>query len=132
MISGLFRYGQSHAKYFLKNDLLHIGKIYLILITRFRDPSLMVIYHTDRTYLERECALWPFWWQLQQARLFYKMACICFYFYTSNLVSCPKLIMLYSLRVFFQKWPKPAQPNFLSLGVTTISMFSTYISVWSS
>ena len=34
-------------------------------------------FHRDQTYLEIECALWPFWqkkWQLQQAWLFYKMA----------------------------------------------------------
>ena len=31
--------------------------------------------------------------------------------------------------VFFQKWLKPAQPNFLSLGVTTISMLLTLAEV---
>ena len=28
--------------------------------------------------------------------------------------------------VFFQKWPKPAQPNFLSLGLTMIYMLETH------
>ena len=40
-------------------------------------------YHRDCTYLERECALRPFWqkkWQLQQARVFYKMAEFVFIF----------------------------------------------------
>ena len=32
--------------------------------------------------------------------------------------------MLYSHAGIFSEWPKPAQPYFLSLGVTTISMVS--------
>ena len=32
------------------------------------------------------------------------------------------LLCYTAMPVFFQKWPKPSQPNFLSLGVTMISM----------
>ena len=42
------------------------------------EPTLhLMLNDRDQTYLERECVLEPFWqekWQLQQARLFYKMA----------------------------------------------------------
>ena len=52
-------------------------------LSETKDRPLICSKHIDHTNLERECALWPFWqkkWQLQQARLFYKMAWICFYF----------------------------------------------------
>ena len=35
--------------------------------------------------------------------------------------------MLYSRAGIFSEWPKPAQPYFLSLGVTTISMMQVYV-----
>ena len=41
------------------------------------EVSSVYVSHRDQTYLERECALGPFWqkmWQLQKARSFYKMA----------------------------------------------------------
>ena len=83
----------------------------------------MLMDHRDHTYLERECALGPFWqkkWQLQQARLFYKMAEFFLYLKSSKL---PLNLLCYTaVLVFFQKWPKPAQLNILSLGVTTISI----------
>ena len=37
-----------------------------------------------------------------------------------------KLLCYTGVPVFFQKWPKPAQLNILSLGVTTISMITTH------
>ena len=79
--------------------------------------------HRNQIYLERILALGPFWqkkWQLQQARLFYKMAEFFLYLKSSKL---PLNLLCYTaMPVFFQKWPKPAQLNILSLGVTTISV----------
>ena len=49
---------------------------------------LMLRNYRQQTYPEIECAIGQKKCQLQQARLFYQMAGICFYFYTSNLVSC--------------------------------------------
>ena len=80
-----------HPLQLVDRDPVHgLPRVLLLLENRWRWFSYFLPLGAQRGS-ERECALGPFWqkkWQVQQAKLFHKMACICFYFYTSNLVCC--------------------------------------------